>query len=263
MATEQRPPLHVLIYGDPGAGKSTFAATFPTPMVVKSFDPFGKEEPYRKYHKKKKGVEILSGGVDEWGTPYDQIVDAKGNLLVQIEQYADLDPEHPDAWGRFTASMSDFVKHYEQWATVVFDSATFAEASARMYQKYFLNPGSSFTKHALQWWAGSTDDLERIFMLSAGAMRINVVLICHVSRDKDELLGTFMRMPAAPGRLGKAQGLPAGYSELYYAFAQRNSEGNREYLLQTASDGIHFAETHIDAPDPCMPHFQALWENFQ
>ena len=39
-------PIHCLVYGQPGTGKSTFAATFPKPMLVFMFDSFGKEMPY-------------------------------------------------------------------------------------------------------------------------------------------------------------------------------------------------------------------------
>lgn len=43
-----RLPLHVLNYANWGSGKSTFAATFPKPMVVWMFDPLGKHFPYLK-----------------------------------------------------------------------------------------------------------------------------------------------------------------------------------------------------------------------
>ena len=48
MASEEHEPIHVLVYGEPGAGKSTFAATFPNPKIVMMFDPMGKETPYLK-----------------------------------------------------------------------------------------------------------------------------------------------------------------------------------------------------------------------
>lgn len=42
------PPIHVLVYGDFGSGKSTFAATFPKPQLIFCFDAYGKEMPYLK-----------------------------------------------------------------------------------------------------------------------------------------------------------------------------------------------------------------------
>lgn len=41
-----RTPLHVLVYGDTGAGKSTFLASLPKPIYVMFFDGLGKEAPY-------------------------------------------------------------------------------------------------------------------------------------------------------------------------------------------------------------------------
>jgi len=37
-----------LVYGDTGTGKSTFAASFPKPLLVFCFDPAGKDIPYWK-----------------------------------------------------------------------------------------------------------------------------------------------------------------------------------------------------------------------
>lgn len=45
----ERLPIHVLVYGDFGVGKSQFAASFPKPMLVCMFDGVGKEIPYFKY----------------------------------------------------------------------------------------------------------------------------------------------------------------------------------------------------------------------
>ncbi len=46
MAKTTHDPIHALIYGDAGARKSSLARTFPKPMRVCHFDPFGKDQPY-------------------------------------------------------------------------------------------------------------------------------------------------------------------------------------------------------------------------
>ncbi len=43
-----RLPTKAFLYGDFGSGKSTFAATWPKPLLVWCFDNFGKEMPYLK-----------------------------------------------------------------------------------------------------------------------------------------------------------------------------------------------------------------------
>ena len=54
--------LHVMVYGDTGAGKSTFLATLPKPLYVIHFDGLGKEIPY------------ISTGVDG-GLKYEEEVE--------------------------------------------------------------------------------------------------------------------------------------------------------------------------------------------
>lgn len=44
----EKPPIHVVDYGDPGSGKSTSWATFPKPLLVFLFDPITKGNVYLK-----------------------------------------------------------------------------------------------------------------------------------------------------------------------------------------------------------------------
>lgn len=57
-----RPPIHVLVYGEPGSGKSTFIATARKPLLVFMFDPMGKDTPYKKVGKRVEG-EVCENGV--------------------------------------------------------------------------------------------------------------------------------------------------------------------------------------------------------
>src|SRR5579872_1605977 len=43
-----RPAIHCVVYGESGARKSSFVATFPKPMLVLGFDPYGKMTPYQR-----------------------------------------------------------------------------------------------------------------------------------------------------------------------------------------------------------------------
>lgn len=61
-----RPPIHGLIYGESGSGKSTFVAQAPKPMLLIMFDPMMKETPY-----------LLQGSTIE----KEEIKDSVGNII--------------------------------------------------------------------------------------------------------------------------------------------------------------------------------------
>ena len=91
---DDRPIIHVVDYGPWGSGKSTFAATFPKPMLVIAFDPVGKEAPYIR-----RGI----AGLDMLGE-FDQVVrqvmsrKQEEKMLVQIESFHDTEV---DAEGKY------------------------------------------------------------------------------------------------------------------------------------------------------------------
>jgi AAA domain len=242
-------PIHTLVYGDSGAGKTTFARTFPKPIWVACFDPFDKSRPFLK-------LGTTTHGHDATGTPFAEVVGQNGELLVRIEYYIDLDLQQPQAYARYLKRMATFHHEYSKWASGVFDSVTFAELSARKWSQYVLNRGA---KEPRQWFAASTDMIEETLLSRWTNMPLNTVVIAHVDEDKDEVHGTFIRSPKMPGqRLRK--GSAAGFGEFYHAFVTKDADnGNRVHLLQTRSDHLWNAASQIDAPNPCPPHYLALW----
>ena len=245
------PPIHLLNFGESGAGKSTGARTFPTPLCVFFWDPFGMEHPYL-YDLVGQPYGVTAPSVDAHGTPIQESYASDGTLLVRIEHYIDRDPQQPTGYGRFLRRMADFDP--TPWATVVNDSVTYMELMARKEQQYVLNP---MARDPRQWWGGSTDALEEVLMLRFGAMPCNVVVNAHVDEDKDELHGNMIRNPAAPGRLRKRS--PSGYGEMYHSFVKRDEAGKPMYLWQTRSDHQFNAKSLVGAPDPCPQHYLAIW----
>lgn len=243
-------PIHTLVYGDSGSGKSTFAATYPKPMLVWMWDPWGKETPYLK-----RG-EPSNVAMDS-ATPYRDVTSRNtGKLLVRVEYYLDADFTSPEAYHRFLTRMARLQQEYDQWATCVFDSVTFAELTARKWHQYALNRTA---KDGRQWFGGSTDLIEEMLMGRLAALPMNVVVCAHVDEDKDELHGTFVRTPKMPGqRLRK--GVMAAFSEVYRACITKDEQGQRTHVLQTRGDNQWAASSQIGAPDPAYPDYKALWQ---
>lgn len=139
------------------------------------------------------------------------------------------------------------------WQTVVIDSVTFMEMSARKWDQFVLNPRS---EDGRQWYGASTEMLEQMLMMRLSGLQINVVILCHVDHEKDEANGTFLRVPMAPGRLrGK---LASAYSEYYRLHVDKSGE----HMIQTKSDNIWSATTRIGAPNQCPNRYSQLWANW-
>jgi AAA domain-containing protein len=257
-----RPFIHVVDYGAPGSGKSTFAATFPKPALLLMFDPLGKEGPYLK-----RGV-VSPELEGEVGQPLVVVESRKtpGKTLIQVEYYHDTEVDDdgrykPQAYRRF---LRRFPSLYEEvrcgkWATVVVDTLTYMELSARKLSQYDLDKTS---REPRRWFAAATDMLEEAVLCRLGTLRCNVVILAHVDNDKDEVAGITVSNPAAPGRLRTRLG--GGYPEVYVQHLRRSKkDGTLEYYLQTRADGRYNASSvYLEAPDPCSPDYNALWVSY-
>lgn len=270
--TIERAPIHVLDYGDPGAGKSEFLASFPKPLLVWQFDPYGKDTPYLR---RGNPTDFFA---DELGTPIRQVLSKlDGRLLIQIEYFHDtnwtMDTKgqganqtsiavghvEPECWERFMKRMHRF-RNDEGWATVGFDSVTSMEIAARAFFQYKLNPSA---KDGRQWWASATDALEQMLYTRVAGMPMNVGTLAHVDKEQDEVLGQRVRNPLAPGRLRGSLG--GAYGEFYHHFVSQQRDGNnratgpREYQVQTQGSSQWNASSQIHAPDPCPATYASLW----
>lgn len=243
------PPIHALIYGDSGAGKSTGAATFPKPQLVFFFDPLSKDFPYLNRGEVK---EIRNAD----GSLTRHVLSRKdGSLLYQLEYYLESAPKAPQAWGRFVARLTRLEPDIETlgFQTIVLDSITFMEITARKYSQYTLNPTS---REPRQWFAFSTDELEEILMIRFGTIPINIVALAHIDDQKVTNNGTNVFSIAAPGRLSRRG--PASFGEVYRAYVEIDGS-TRKHVWQTRANGLYVASSQINAPDPCESDYRMLW----
>ncbi len=182
--------------------------------------------------------------------------------IIRIEYFHDLDPDNPRAYETFTYRMSMLQHEYAAWQTVVLDSLTFAELTARKRHEKILNPMQKFAKgtDTRQWFSGVTDDLEEMVIMRFAGLPMNVVTIAHIDERRNEISGEILRGPFAPGRLSKRGQLVSVNQETYHSFAYRDEKG-RQYALQTANDGQWAASSQIDVPDPVYPAYDSLFVN--
>jgi hypothetical protein len=202
--------------------------------------------------------------------PYRDIIQPDG--LIRVEMYRDQDTENPTAYSSFRARMNYLQNEYSTWKTLVIDSVTFMELAARKNDEKLINPlPPGKTKATVkkgdgvdprQWFGASTDALEEMLCIRFAALPMNVVIVCHINEKRNDVSGEILRMPFAPGRLSDRKLLNAAYQEQYYMSTGRDTERNRTHLLKTQNDGQWAATTQIDAPDPCFPHYESLWQNW-
>ncbi len=184
-------------------------------------------------------------------------------VTIRMEYYHDVDPANPTAYERFLYRMAMFDKEAHQWPVVVVESGTFMELAARKREEKVINPMEKFGKgtDTRQWFSGSTDALEEMLIMRLGSLPMNVIVVTHIDERRNEISGEILRGPFAPGRLSKRGLLCAAYQEQYHTFAGRGEDGKRFYALQTVNDGMWAATTQIEAPDPCFPTYDAIFQN--
>lgn len=259
-----RPPLHAVVYAPAGRYKSTFAATFPKPMLVLAFDPLNKMGPY--YRRGIAGPEVI-GECDQAivmvaskKNPDKTIVTLEGFYDDVILADGTLDPT---AYLRFLSRMPSFYEEVREglYATVVVDTLATMSIASRNLHEFKLHKGD---KDGRLHYARAKNDIEQAICcrLVNVCRGINFLVLTHVDKDKDEIMGTMIGQPAAPGSLATQDGLPARFPELYYIRGTREKDKTINYVIQTKDDGRYNAFSGINAPDGCALDYNALWANY-
>lgn len=265
-----RPFIHALLYGDFGSGKSTMASTFPKPLLVFCFDSNMKDMPYRKGGKEGEvDTYEIETGKSNIEIPYRDVQHEDG--LTRIEYYNKTDDvDNPESFAFFRTRMGVLHGEYDIWKTVVVDSVSFMELQARKLEEKILNPLPAgvtlYTKGGggdqRMWFAGATSSLEELLCMRLAGLDMNVVVIAHVARDKNMVSGELVQVPYAPGRLSSRSLLSAAFAEQYRLYIAEHEELGRVHLAQTKSRDGFSAGTQIEAPDPCWPDYNQLWESW-
>ena len=270
------------MYAGTGAGKSTFAATFPKPAIALVFDRRGKIWPYTTLPDgMPRGIEMP----EYEGAHGQSIIEVRSRKnndkkLVQIEMFEDEIVEQteptereaklegrtpfggiqPRAARRYLARCPTLFQEVRDgvWKTVIVDSLTYMKIAFHSMHRFDLNKLSQDDR---RWDKLTTDDLEQALCNRLTTLRCNLVLLAHTDRrgenadpkekvksHKDKVAGVAVYQPFAPGRLNTADALPSAFPEFYAIQTSRDGD-NVVRTLQTELDARYNCNSAIKAPN--------------
>ena len=222
--------IKLLAFGNSGAGKTCFAAGFPTPMLYLDFD--GKVDSAALFHKQDKerlaaiDVRMLHGNLTGI-SPINELEKIITTELIPQERAGEL-----------------------KFKTLVLDSLTTFSAQV-LRHIVDTNPGinRATTKQGKQPGLQDYGILKREFAkLIPGLLSLpcNVVMLGHISTEKDEMTGELIRGPLMDG--GFAKELPIYFKEVHRAFVDEKGK----HVLQTKADSKYSCRSQIPGlPNPC------------
>jgi hypothetical protein len=264
MSSTTRPLWHGLLMGTYKAGKTTVLADARKPLRVVQFDPVGNEAPLR----------VRCTTIEEsLGTQEQRVLrgfSKKGELLLQIDQFFDFNPDRPTAWVKFKNVQAEIAEEVAlgQWATVGYDGATSMELAARNWARAYMLDHTKATLETLYkiQYAWSKAECERYLCGSIAGLPCDVVVLTHIDEDKDYVNGTSVRNPKAPGTLRTTLG--GSYTELYRVYYDE-TDGTRRLQTQPGDGYNCGTSVEIDAPNHILvPNggrgvWAAIWSTYE
>jgi hypothetical protein len=225
--------VKVLVYGEPGGGKTVFSTGFPGPILYFDFDNKVSSAArfYRNDLERLKQIEVVQLGSTLHESPINEL-QKRVNELARMQKAG----EYP-------------------YKTLVIDSIT-TFSSACLSHIVQTNPGIKRVITAQGQQPGMQDFgiLKREFQrLIPGllTLEMNVVMLGHISITKDEFSGELIRGVLMDGSF--AEQLPIYFEEVYRAYVTEVQGGKREFFAQTQSDGKFKCRSQIPGLPSVIP----------
>lgn len=221
--------LKILLYGNSGTGKTCLAAGFPGPVLYLDFD--GKVDSAAKYYEDQPA---LLAGVDVRELQQQLMMNPTSNPVAELMKIINLELIPAQKAGAMT------------FKTLVLDSITTFSALT-LKHIMMTNPGIKRNESAQGAQPGLQDYgiLKREFArLIPGllSLQCNVVMLGHISTEKDDLTGELVRGPLMDGSFAKE--LPIYFKECWRSFVD--------------DKGKHWAQTKSDARYACRSQIKGL-----
>ncbi len=228
--------LKILVYGNAGSGKTCFAAGMPYPILYLDFD--AKVDSAAMFYKQDK---LRLENIDVRNLSRNLVT----NPIEQMEKIIreELIPQQKNGETKFK--------------TLVIDSLT-TFSSAVLNHIVQTNPGVNRVKSAQGAQPGMQDygilrrEFQRLIPNLLG-LPCNVVMLGHISTDKDEHTGQIVRGPLMDGSF--AQQLPIYFKEVHRSY--RDDKG--QHWAQTQSDSQYQCRSQIPGlPNPLKLSYAEL-----
>lgn len=209
--------LNIMLYGDMGSGKTTFATTFPKPILF-----FDIDNRYQTY-----------AGVDG----------------IEYETYKD-EPKRPRAYRDFYKDLRKYAKELK-YATVVLDSTT-TLLDIMKSDLLGTGTGSGATEGlSLPQWGTAVSRFEKIFN-TFRSYDAHKIVISHQQMIKDDVSGEIMMVTMMVGKKFP-QKAPIFFDEIYRCYSEEvrlgRNEREKQYLIQTQSDRRFPARSSLNLRD--------------
>lgn len=239
----------IFLYGQPGYGKTTLAATFPKPLLHLCFDPASKARP------------MHSGEIVE----HDDLGMGVPGLLSQSGVQTELCGKIAHTQGFPVKLRKRLCRVEGHWKTVVIDSCTTLGYLWRYWNEEFTrNKDNEKLKDPRKHYGYATEQFDWIFNIAMGRIPAKyIIVIAHMTPVKDEKTGEISEgrakigkellcVPHLPGKLSVTAG--SVFSEVWRMYVDKQ-KGERFYRVQTQPDGFYLAHTSTDAPNGVEANF--------
>jgi len=216
-ATEVKMPdaLNVLLYGDVGTGKTTFATTFPKPLLFFDFDL--RSQNY--------------AGMDG----------------VEFIEYREEDETKPKAYSKFRRDLRELQRE-NRFSTIVLDSTTamFDVVAADVTGGVGKSDNKANEGLTQPQWGKIQNRFGEIFTMLR-SFGCHVIVTSHERVVKDEVDGSTKILTMNCGR-SFPQKAPGYFDEVWRTFVKVGRDGP-QYMLQTAVSRKYFARTSFNKRD--------------
>lgn len=207
--------LNIMLYGDFGEGKTTFATTFPKPILFFDID---------KRHQTYAGMKDV-------------------HYIV----YEDVG-KRASAYRDFEEDLRKY-QQTEEYATVIIDSTTTLLDIMKNDILGLRGKGSAATEGlSLPQWGTVTERFRKTFSILKG-YDSHSIAVSHAQMFQDELTGAIKTVTMMVGRKFP-QKAPLFFDEIYRCFVEEDrKKKTRSYLIQTRSDRKYPARSSLNLRD--------------